>query len=114
MSESVDFGNRSSRAAPVRGQNMINKRKEQAQNLFDKYRGNKEAMMILLENLKKQDMLDTNNDRLNKLSKMDNSYVRYPIQDVYQGSLLSENQQNSLKTASAMNVRLDHNNNQIQ
>ena len=69
--------------------------------------------MIFMEHLKKQEHLESNTDRLEKLSKMDNSYVRYPMQDVMQGSLIPSEKKLSQKTASAMNFQIDTNNRQL-
>ncbi len=63
-------------------QQMLKRRKKQAQNFFEKYKDDKEALMIFMEHFKKEEHLESNTDRLERLSKMDNSYLRFPMQDV--------------------------------
>lgn len=44
-------------------------------------------MMMFVDLLKKEDLLDCNTSRLNHLSKLDNSYIRFPVQEVISGAL---------------------------
>ena len=61
---------------------------------FEKYRDDEQAMMLFMERLKMEDQVDVNDARLTHLAKHDNSYVRFPRQDVLSGTL------NQLSTSS--------------
>lgn len=45
---------------PVETQHMQKKRKQQAQNFFEKYKNNHDAMMIFMEHLKEDECLPHN------------------------------------------------------
>lgn len=66
---------------------MVKKRKQQAQDFFEKYKDNQEAMMIFMEHLKQEEHIEFNTKRLKHLSMFDNSYARFPKADVFSGQL---------------------------